>query len=123
MRTFILTEDKVNKLKREMIRESFGDKVVLVKNFLDSNFMRATLTQNDDNGLKKNVGVFIQLGPNRLPTDTRLDRESVLDIVQNKFNKILTDKKERDRFLLQVIDDWYYNKKNLKNGVLSRYDF
>ena len=120
MRTFKLTE---NQLKKNILLESYSDKVIMIKNFLDSNFMRATFTKNGDDGLKKNVGVFVQLDSNRLPTDTQLTADSVFDIVQNKYNKILTDKNERDRFIIRVIKDWYNNAKGLKDGNLSKYDF
>lgn len=120
MKTFILSEEQ---LKKNILRESYSDKAIMIKNFLDSNFMRATFTKTGDDGLKKNVGIFVQLDSNRLPTDTQLTAETVFDIVQNKFNNILTDKKERDRFIIQVMKDWYNNAKDLKNGTLSKYDF
>lgn len=120
MKTFILSEEQ---LKKNILRESYSDKAIMIKNFLDSNFMRATFTKTGDDGLKKNVGIFVQLDSNRLPTDTQLTAETVFDIVQNKFNNILTDKKERDRFIIQVMKDWYSNAKDLKNGTLSKYDF
>ena len=120
MKTFKLTE---NQLKKNLLNESYSDKVIMIKNFLDSNFMRATFTKSGDDGLKKNVGVFVQLDSNRLPTDTQLTAETVFDIVQNKFNNILTDKNERDRFIIRVMKDWYSNSKDLKNGTLSKYDF
>ena len=120
MKTFILSEEQ---LKKNILRESYSDKAIMIKNFLDSNFMRATFTKTGDDGLKKNVGIFVQLDSNRLPTDTQLTAETVFDIIQNKFNNILTDKKERDRFIIQVMKDWYNNAKDLKNGTLSKYDF
>ena len=40
MKKIILTENKLNTVKKEIIEESFCDKVVLVKKFLDGNFMR-----------------------------------------------------------------------------------
>ena len=120
MKTFILSEGQI---KRSILKESYSDKVIMIKNFLDSNFMRARFTKNGDDGLKKDVGVFVQLDSNRLPTDTQLTADSVFDIVQNKFNKIITDKQERDRFIIRVIKDWYSRAKGLKDGNLSKYDF
>jgi hypothetical protein len=120
MKTFIISEEK---LKKNILKESYGDKAVLIKNFLDANFMRATFTKNGDDGLKKNIGIFVQLDSNKLPTDTQLTADSVFDIVQNKFNKIISDKTERNRFIIRVIKDWYNNEKGLKDGTLSVYDF
>jgi hypothetical protein len=86
--------------------------------------MRAKFTQTGDDGLKKSIGVFVQLDDNHLPTDSQLTADSVFDIVQDKFNKILNnDNKERDRFIIRVIKDWYNNEKGLKDGTLSAYDF
>lgn len=124
MKTFILSENKLNELKKNIIKESYGDKAILVKKFLDNNFMRATFTQTGDDGLKKSIGVFVQLDDNHLPTDSQLTADSVFDIVQDKFNKILNnDNKERDRFIIRVIKDWYNNEKGLNDGNLSAYDF
>ena len=84
--------------------------------------MRATFEKIGDDGLVKNMGVFIQLNDKHLPTENRLMADGVFDVIQNKFNKILSDKKERDKFLIRVIKDWYDNKIS-KEGCLSKYDF
>ena len=41
-------------------------------------------------------------------------------IIQDQFKKILSDKKERDKFIIQVLKDWYNNKIS-KNYSLSVY--
>ena len=41
-------------------------------------------------------------------------------IIQDQFKKIISDKKERDKFLIQVLKDWY-NNKITKNYSLSVY--
>jgi len=46
----------------------------------------------------------------------------VLDILDKEFNNTVTDKKERDGFLSQLLDDWYNNKIS-KYGSLSAYNF
>jgi len=122
MKTFIVNENNFNALKKKVLSESYNDKVVLVKNFLDNNFMRATFEQPGDDGVIKKMGVFIQLNDKHLPTDSKLMADGVFDILQNKFVKILSDKKERDRFLIRLIKDWYENKIS-KEGCLSKYDF
>lgn len=122
MKTFILSEGKLDSLKKTIIAESYGDKVLLVKKYLDDNYMRATLEKQGDDGSIKTMGIFVQLNDKHLPTDSRLMADGVFDILQNKFVKILGDKGERDRFLIQVIKDWYDNRIS-KEGCLSRYDF
>ena len=122
MKKFILSEKGVNTLKKNMIEESYSDKVALVKQFLDGNFMRANFEKKGDDGTIRNIGVFIQLNPNKLPTDYSLGIGDVFDMVQDKFSSILSDRSERDKFLMQAIKDWY-DKKITSSGNLSSYDF
>ncbi len=122
MKKIILSERTAKIVKNELLKESYGEKVALVKKFLDDNFMRGFVTKTDDRGLKKNIGIFIQLGANKLPTDTQMMVSDVFDITQDHFKNILGDKKERDGFLKQTIKDWF-DKKITKNGSLSCYNF
>mgnify|MGYP003398548759 FL=1 len=116
MRRFILSENGLELIKGKILRESYSDKIDLVKRFLDKNFMRAS-AQKDG----KDVGIFVKLNGN-IPTDESLWKQDVLDILDDEFNNIISDKKERDGFLSQLVDDWY-NKKITKYGSLSRYNF
>lgn len=116
MRRFILSENGLELIKGKILRETYSDKIDLVKRFLDKNFMRAS-TQKDG----KDVGIFVKLNGN-IPTDESLWKQDVLDILDDEFNNIISDKKERDGFLSQLVDDWY-NKKITKYGSLSRYNF
>ena len=116
MRRFILSENGLELIKGKILKESYYDKIDLVKRFLDKNFMRAS-TQKDG----KDVGIFVKLNGN-IPTDESLWKQDVLDILDDEFNNIISDKKERDGFLSQLVDDWY-NKKITKYGSLSRYNF
>ena len=120
MKRFILSEKGVKTLKGKMLEESYSDKVDLVKKFLDGNFMRANFERKGDDGTIRNIGVFIQLNPNKLPTDYSLGIGDVFDMVQDKFSNILSDRKERDEFLMQAIKDWY-DKKITSSGNLSHY--
>ena len=122
MKKVIFSESTARIVKNELLKESYDDKVTLVQKFLDDNFMRAYMTKTDDHGLKKNIGIFVQLGANKIPTDTQLMVSDVFDIVQDHFKNILGDKKERDGFLKQAIKDWF-DKKITKNGSLSSYNF
>lgn len=122
MKKIILTEEKLNTVKREIIEESFCDKVILVKKFLDGNFMRGSIEKTADDGTMKKTGVFIQLDDKHMPTKSTISATSVFDMIQDKFKKILSDKNKRNKFLIRLIKDWY-NNKITKDGVLSTYDF
>ena len=63
MRTIILNEDGYNMVANEIINESYGDKVELVKKYLDNNFMKATYTKDGNS-----VGIFVKMN-NHVPTD------------------------------------------------------
>lgn len=116
MKTIILSENGFNKINNAIIEESYCDKVVLIKKYLDNNFMRATFEKDGEN-----VGIFIKI-INHLPTKKSYWKQDVLDILDKEFNNTVTDKKERDGFLSQLLDDWYNNKIS-KYGSLSAYNF
>lgn len=116
MKKFIMSENGLNTIRKKILKESYGDKIEIVKKYLDDNFMRATFEKDGNN-----VGIFVKLS-NHIPTDKSMWKQDVLDILDKEFNNIITDKKGRDGFLNQVIDDWYY-KKFSKYGSLSKYDF
>ena len=116
MKTIILSENGFNKVNNAIIEESYSDKVELVRKYLDNNFMRATFEKDGEN-----VGIFVKLS-NHLPTEKSYWKQDVLDILNKEFNNTITDKKERDGFLSQLLDDWYNNKIS-KYGSLSCYKF
>jgi hypothetical protein len=116
MAKFIVSEGMARLIARNMLEESYQDKVDLVKDYLDKNFMRASFEKDGEN-----VGIFVKLS-NGLPTDKSMWKQDVLDVLDKQFSKLVTDKKERDGFLNQVLDDWY-SKRISKFGSLSSYNF
>ena len=116
MKTIILSENGFNKISNAIIEESYSDKVELVKKYLDDNFMIKTFEKDGEF-----VGIFVKLS-NHLPTEKSYWKQDVLDILDKEFNNTVTDKKERDGFLIQLLDDWYNNKIS-KYGSLSAYNF
>ena len=116
MKTFIISENGLNKINEEILKESYSDKIDVVKKYLDNNFMRATFEKDGNK-----VGIFVKLN-NKLPTDKSYWKQDVLDILDKEFNNIISDKKERDGFLNQLVNDWYNNKIS-KYGSLSTYNF
>lgn len=116
MRKIIVSGQGFQCIKNQILAESYSDKVEMVKKYLDNNFMKATFEKNGEN-----VGIFVKVS-NHLPTEKSYWKQDVLDILDKEFNKLITDKKEREGFLNQVLSDWYYNKIS-KYGSLSAYNF
>ena len=54
MKKITLSENGLKRMSDAIIKESYCDKVDMVKKYLDGNFMRATLEKDGDN-----VGVFV----------------------------------------------------------------
>jgi hypothetical protein len=105
-----------------MMNEEIGgmdDKVGVVKKFLDDNFARATTPAMGKNGLPETQGIVVWLDDNKNPVKTLTDVQ-LFYVVQSQFKNILADRDERDKFLKQVIKDWY-NKKISNVNTLSLY--
>jgi len=92
-------------------------KVLLVDRYLNDNFVRASapIIGEDGNattllivGMKGTDGQVIK----------NMTAKQLFYKLQDKFQKIFADKDKRDKFLLQVMKDWY-NKKISKEGLLS----
>jgi hypothetical protein len=122
MKKLIITEEQVKALSnairpnnQEKLPEKSGpyivdpEKVLLVKKYLDSTFKR---------------GEIENIGPDGFPTRTRIVGmlSSNGDILQNmnemqledllieKFKNMFIDKIERQKFLHQVMNDWFNDK-------------
>lgn len=115
---------KVSKLKqnKELIKESFSDKVNLIQNFLNKNFIRAKYTGEDEDGVLRNYPIVVQMDENGQPSKKSLTDQQLFYLLQNKFKTILPKEHGRDKFIIQVLKDWY-GKKITKNGTLTKYDF
>jgi hypothetical protein len=116
MKKIIVSENGYNTINKAILQESYGDKVEVVKKYLDNNFMRAQIEKDGED-----IGIFVKLS-NHLPTEKSYWKQDILDILDKEFNNIVIDKKERDGFLSQLLDDWYNNKIS-KYGSLSAYNF
>lgn len=117
MKKFILSESGLKKINAIIIKESYNDKVLMVKDYLDKNYKSAPFEQNGET-----VGIFYKLS-NGIPTEKTLWKKNILQDLDKEYYKMITDKKERDGFLNQVVDDWYYKRKGLENGTLSSYNW
>lgn len=148
----IISESAEKRLIAQLVKEEMvclADKVGLVKQFLDKNFLKASNSVIGDNGRPSLKDIVIMVDaykqPKQYMSDVDLfyllqdefkdilppdEVEQVEDIVNDEFNdayneaerqvKAVTHNK-RDKFLKQCIKDWYYNKIS-KNNNLSIYE-
>jgi hypothetical protein len=123
MKKIIIDENKEYLLYEEAVIEEmfggWGEKVKAVKDYLDKNFSRAISTIIGDDGKPKIQQVVAWLDDYKQIVKTLTDVQ-LFYIIQDQFKNILSDKEARDKFLKQVIKDWY-NHKISKNNSLSVY--
>jgi hypothetical protein len=123
MKKIIISEEKEHLLYEEaMLEEMFGgwgDKVKSIKDYLDKNFARAAATIFGEDGKPQIKQVVAWLDEYRQVVKT-LTEVQLFYIIQDQFKKILPNKEERDKFIIQVLKDWYNNKIS-KNYSLSVY--
>lgn len=123
MKKIIISEEKEHLLYEEaMLEEMFGgwgDKVKSIKDYLDKNFARAAATIFGEDGKPQVKQVVAWLDEYKQVVKT-LTEVQLFYIIQDQFKKILPNKEERDKFIIQVLKDWY-NNKITKNYSLSVY--
>ena len=123
MKQVIISEKAERNLKENiLISELFngwGDKVKSVKDYLDKNFARANATVFGEDGKPKIEKVVAWLDDYKQVVKTLTDVQ-LFYVVQDQFKNILPDKQERDKFIIQVIKDWY-DHKITKNNSLTAY--
>ena len=118
-KTIIIDEDKEQELIGNILNEVFyptSEKVLYITNYLDKNFAKQALDSLDDNGYPTKEKTVVLLSNEKQPLKT-LNMKELLRLLDDMFQKIISDKKDRRKFLKQVIKDWYFNK--IKHGILS----
>lgn len=120
-KVFKINEDILNEdIVGNILQESFfpiADKVLMVKKFLDNGFARQLQDDIDENGYPKKKCVVVMLSTDKQPLKTMAMRELLL-MLDDKFNSMVKDEKDRRSFLKQIIRDWFDNKIS-KQGLLS----
>ena len=119
-KTITLTEAKQDKLIESVLKEAFfplSDVVVMVRDYLDKNFMRQSLDDISSDGYPIKTPTVMMVSADKQPLKT-LQMKELLLLLDDKFNNLVKDEKDRKKFLKQVIKDWYY-KKISKDGILS----
>lgn len=120
MKTIIISEEKEQSLISDILQEAFfpvADKVLLIKDYLDGNFAKQELDTLDDNGYPAKEKTVVWLSREKQPLKT-LTMKELLSLLDDRFNRMISDDLDRKKFLKQVIRDWYGGKIG-KNGILS----
>lgn len=124
-KTFInrmrLLNVSIKEKQKQAINESeyFIDpqKVLLVKRFLDDTFVRGNIPYVGDDGYPKSKPIVGMKGTDG-NVAKNMDAQHLFYLLQDKFKGIYGDKEKRDRFLKQVMKDWY-DRKITQEGLLS----
>ena len=122
MKTIVLSEEQEKMLISHMVTEEvcgWSDKVDLIKRYLDNNFVRADVTTIGKDGAPEQTKVVGWLDGNKKIVKTLTDVQ-LFYFLQDKFKNIFIDKEQRDKFIKQVMKDWY-DKKISKYNTLSLY--
>lgn len=124
MKKIILSEKAFDAVKRQIIKESYEDKILMVKNFLDKNYTQGEMEKQKDDGTIGTMGVFVKL-KNGVPTKNSVWIDDVVDQLEyeENYHKLLANELERKGLFLQVAKDWYNRSPKLKLGNLTNYDF
>ena len=104
----------------ELIKESYvqPEKVLLIKRYLDDNFVRADMPIIGDDGYPKTIKLVGMKGADGNIVKN-MTAKQLFYLLQDKFKGVYGDKKKRDAFIKQTMIDWY-NKKITKDGLLSK---
>lgn len=117
----ILTEAQEKQLLEYIIMEKTypiePNKVLLVKKYLDKNFKQGKLDEFGSNGLPNSTPVVGMLTNGKVVKN--LTAQQLLDVLEDEFRGMFSDKTQNKKFLIQIIKDWYYNRIS-KEGLLSK---
>ena len=107
MKTIIINENIERKLFEMLINEGLGysNKVNIIKNYLDKNFIKADIEQLNDKGDLEKQNIVIMLDSKKEPTEHRLTLEQLYYKLQYKFQNIISNKNERNQFIWNTIND------------------
>lgn len=116
----IITEEQEQKLLEHLITEQQfpidPKKVLIVKKYLDKNFKRGNISEFGNNGLPVNNPVVGLLNNGEVVKN--LNARQLFDLLEDEFRNMFSNKIQRSKFLVRVIQDWYANNIS-KEGLLS----
>ena len=122
MKKIIITEEQVHALsniisqnKQESLPEKSGpyivnpENVLLVKKYLDTNFKKGQIENLGPDGFpaKLRIAGMLSSGGDIIQN---LGETQLEDLLIEKFKNMFSDKIERQKFLHQVLQDWFNDK-------------
>lgn len=121
-RKIYITESQLDYLQHKLDEQYFVEtnKVKVVEKYLDDNFVRGGMPAIGEDGYPKTIGV-VGLKFKDGSVAKNMTATQLFYLLQDKFNKIYEDPKQRDAFLKKIVVDWYY--KRIKNGLLSKNNY
>ena len=122
MKTIKINESAERKIVELLMSESMGyaSKVAILKQYLDKHFIKADIEQLNKEGDLEKQPLVIMLDSKMQPTENRMTLEQLYYKLQYKYQNIISNKEERNKFIWNTINDWFYNKIT-KNNNLSKY--
>lgn len=129
-KTVIITEEEEQKLIGNILNEVFyptANKVLRVTKFLDDNFERYAIDSIDDNGYPTKENTVVWMTRERQPIKTLktltpyIQDDELIRVLDDQSNirKMISNEKDRKKFLRQVVKDWYFKRRGIENGILS----
>lgn len=118
-----ITESQYNELKNRISEDINGkyfidpEKVLIVKKYLDKNFTKGVIPCMGSDGYPTALPIVGLKGVDGAVMKNMTDKQ-LFFMLQNHFYKMFADPDERDRFLKQIIKDWYYDRIS-KEGMPS----
>ena len=125
-RNIFITETQAKQLEEKLLEENSKypvnpNKVRVISNYLDDNFTRGGISTFSEDGYPKTICIVAMKGTDG-NVAKNLDAKQLFYLLQDKFKNIYLDKSIRDRFIKQVMKDWF-NKKITKQFLLSVNNF
>lgn len=116
----IISENIENLFIQLTLNEAFypeANKVLIIKNYLDKNFIKSTIDDIDNNGYPIKTRVVSMKNSNGDALNT-MTTFQLFYLIQDKFKNIYHNKEQRDKLIKQVIKDWCDGKIS-REGMLS----
>ena len=105
-------------LNEEKVYPVEPEKVLVVKKYLDKNFIRGNYSNINANGDIENAPIAGMKNQMTGKVEINMYKSQVFDKVEAEFKNIYDDKVRRTKFLKTVLDYWFKNKISA-NGLLQ----